>query len=224
MRAAHLDLLIRRIGPPRGVAWGVADMGEEDLFPEEAAAMTRARPARVAEFAGGRLAARRAMARLGLARAPIPMGADRAPVWPDGIVGSISHAQGLCLAVVARAQDFLSLGIDVEGDAPLATDLIPEICLPEELAPLPKSARPALAKRLFSAKEAAYKAHYPLASQVFGFHGLAVNLTEGRAVFTDHPEVATIPPESRIDLPMRQAVGGGLILSLSASPARPLPL
>ncbi|SNS38549.1 4'-phosphopantetheinyl transferase EntD (siderophore biosynthesis) [Antarctobacter heliothermus] len=220
MRAAQLDLLIRRIGGLRGLAWGVADFGEDDLFPEEAAVMTRACPARRAEFAAGRQAARRAMARLGLDPTPIPMGPDRAPVWPDGIVGSISHAQGLCLAVVARARDVLSLGVDVEGDAPLTAELIPEICLPEELALLPDAARPALATRLFSAKEAAYKAHYPLASHVFGFHGLAVDLTEGRARFTDHPEVAAIPPESRMDLPLRQATGGGLILSLCATPAR----
>lgn len=221
MRAAHLDLLIRRIGSPRGLAWGVAEMMDEGLFPEEATAMSRARPTRRAEFAGGRRAARLALAKLGIDPMPIPMGQDRAPVWPGGIVGSISHAQGLCLAVVARTQDFDSLGIDVESDAPLAVDLIPEICLVSELAPLPCAARPAFATRLFSAKEAAYKAHYPQASYIFGFHGLEVDLTQNRVRFTDHPEVAAIPPESRADLPLRQVVGGGLILSLSATPARP---
>lgn len=221
MQAAQLDLLIRRIGPQPGLAWGVAGMGEDDLFPEESAAMARARPARRAEFAAGRQAARRAIAQLGLDPVPIPMGPDRAPVWSKGVIGSISHAQGACLAVVAHARDYLSLGVDVEGDTPLAADLIPEICLPEELALLPNAAHPGLAKRLFSAKEAAYKAHYPRVRHVFGFHGLAINLSKGRARFTDHPDVAAIPPESRTDLPLRQVTGGGLILSLSATPTPP---
>lgn len=180
--------------------------------------MARARPTRRAEFAAGRRAARRAMAGLNLPPAAIPMGPDRAPIWPKGIVGSISHANGLCLAVVAFGRDFQRLGLDVERDAPLPSDLIPEICLPEELAPLPRAARPAWATRLFSAKEAAYKAHYPVAAHVFGFHGLRVDLTEGRARFTEHPDVAALPPDSRGDLPLRQATGGGLILSLSATP------
>ncbi|GGF62877.1 4'-phosphopantetheinyl transferase EntD (siderophore biosynthesis) [Mameliella alba] len=219
MPAAHLEDLVRQIGSLRGVGWGVAVPGEGELYPAEAAAIARARPERRAEFAAGRLAARRAMAQLGLADAAIPMGADRAPVWPKGLVGSISHAEGVCLGVVARDADYRSLGIDVEGDDPLAEDLIPEICLPEELGLLPAGARAARAKRLFSAKEAAYKAHYPLAGQVFGFHGLQVDLGQGCARFTDHPEVASIPPESRWDLPLRQVVGNGLILSLSAVPA-----
>ncbi|WP_300438072.1 4'-phosphopantetheinyl transferase [uncultured Mameliella sp.] len=219
MTAAQLERLVRQIGPLRGLGWGVAVPGEGDLFPAEVAAIARARPARRAEFAAGRLAARRAMAQLDVPTAAIPMGADRAPVWPKGLVGSISHAEGLCLAVVAGAKDYRSLGIDIEGDGPLAEDLIPEICRPEEIALLPKAFRAAEAKRLFSAKEAVYKAHYPLAGQVFGFHGLQVDLAQGRARFTDHPEVASIPPESRADLPIRQVFGGGVILSLCAIPA-----
>ncbi|WP_421905752.1 4'-phosphopantetheinyl transferase family protein [Mameliella sp.] len=219
MSAVELERLVRQIGPLRGVGWGLAVPGEGDLYPEEEVAIARARPERRAEFAAGRLAARRAMAQLDLADAAIPMGPDRAPVWPKGLVGSISHAAGICLGVVARADNFRSLGIDIEGDAPLAEDLIPEICLPEELALVPANLRAARAKRLFSAKEAAYKAHYPLAAQAFGFHGLQVDLAQGLARFTDHPEVASIPPESRADLPLRQVFGAGLILSLSAIPA-----
>jgi phosphopantetheinyl transferase (holo-ACP synthase) len=76
-----------------------------------------------------------------------------------------------------------------------------------------------LAARLFFAKEAASKAHYPLARQVFGFHWLRVDLAQVCARFTDHPEVASILPESRWELPLLQVVGNGLILSLSAVPA-----
>ncbi|CAM9929839.1 unnamed protein product [Chrysoparadoxa australica] len=58
-----------------------------------------------------------------------------------------------------------------------------------------------------------------MAKHVFGFHALAVDLSKGCARFTDHLDAAAIPPESRMDLLIRQAAGGGLILSLSATPA-----
>ena len=211
----RLCSLIHRIAPPRHLAWGVAHAsGEDGQFPEEIAAMARAVPQRRAEFFAGRRAARSAMARIGLPAVPIPMGPDRAPVWPDGILGSITHVNRHCIAVVGWGRDLRAVGIDIETDTPLDDDLIPEICRPEELTGIPKSAWPIHAKRIFSAKEAAYKAHYPLARQIFGFHGLSVDLTKGRARFTDHPEVAEIAAESGLDLPLRQAFGGGLILSL----------
>lgn len=219
MSVQRLRDLIRRIGPPGRLAWGVAVSGEAELFPEESLAVLRAVPRRRAEFAAGRLAARRAMAKLGAPATEIPAGPDRAPVWPQGIVGSISHSDGLCVAVVGFAHDVEALGVDIEADAPLDPALIPEICLSEELETLPEAARPAQARRVFSAKEAAYKAHYPRARRIFGFHALSVDLPGGRARFTDHPEVAAIPPESRNELNLRQVVGGGLILSLSLTRA-----
>lgn len=91
--------------------------------------------------------------------------------------------------------------------------------LPAGQITLPNAARPALDKRLFSANEAACKSHCPMAKNVFGFHALAVDLSKGCARFTDHLDAAAISPESRMDLPTRQAAGGGLILSLSATPA-----
>lgn len=216
-----LHCLIRRIGAPDRIGWGVALAGEGTLCPGEEAAVMRAVPDRRAEFAAGRSAARDALRALGLPPAAIPAGPDRAPVWPAGVVGSISHAAGLCIAAVARHDDCAMLGVDVESDTPLASDLIPEICRAEELTGIACVDRPTTAKRLFSAKEAAYKAHYPRVRQIFGFHALSVDLTRGCARFSDHPDVAAIPPESRGDLPLRQAVVDGLILSLCAAPARP---
>ncbi len=220
MADRRLQDLIRRIGAPEAVCWGLAKPGESDLFEAEARAIARAVPCRKSEFAAGRRAARRAIAALGLPLTAIPMGPARAPVWPEGLVGSISHAGGLCLAVVARTRDVTSIGVDIEADRPMTSDLISEICHPTELAGVQPEARADIAKRIFSAKEAAYKAHYPTFQRVFGFHGLNVDLRAGRAQFTDHPEVASFPPESRAELPLKQVTGGGLILSLCVIPTR----
>ena len=185
-----------RTGPSR--VTGVAELfdakvalGQADptapappLFPEEMRAMAGARRGRRREFAAGRAAARAALAQLGLPPAPIPMAPDRAPVWPQGVVGSISHDGQTCLAVVARATTGLrGLGLDIEPMDPLEPDLWPEICRPPELAYLnrqPPEHRGLWARMLFCAKEAAYKAHYPLTRTLTDFHALEVTLCPAR--------------------------------------------
>ena len=148
------------------------------LYPVEAAAMARAVPARLNTFTAGRVAARAAMAMAGLAPAAIPMGEDRAPVWPDGVTGSISHCDGACIAVAARTRDVPAIGVDVEEDTDLDPDLWDEICTQAErvrLMALPGAERGRAAKRLFCAKEAIYKAIYPRLRRVIGFHDLEVD-------------------------------------------------
>lgn len=139
--------------------------------------MTRARPARVAEFAAGRAAARQAMAVLGVAPRAVAMRPDRAPDWPAGIVGSITHDGGLCLAALARAADLGGIGIDIEPAQDLPLGLIDEITTPQErdwLADMNAASRGRMARMIFAAKEAAYKALYPLSQQVVGFDGIEV--------------------------------------------------
>ena len=89
---ADLAAALARVLPP-GVAVAVEDpaASAEGMFDAEARAVARAVPARRAEFAAGRRAAHRAMERLGVPAAPVAMGSDRAPVWPPGVIGSISH-------------------------------------------------------------------------------------------------------------------------------------
>lgn len=165
-----LDALLPR-GAAGAVEFACEAMG--DLAPGEAAAIASAVPARRAEFAAGRRAARRAMARLGYAPAAILTGADRAPVWPAGLIGSITHCDGHCMAVVAPTGAIRALGIDLEGDGPLPDDLVDTVCTATEcrwLATLPQAERGSAAKRVFGAKEAAYKMQYPLTRRFLEFH------------------------------------------------------
>src|SRR5450631_1635810 len=87
-----------------------AELGEpgrvELLLPEEAAGLGRAVPERQQEFAAGRLCARRALEELGFAGFALLAQADRQPLWPAQIVGSITHTNGLCAAVVGRRSQF----------------------------------------------------------------------------------------------------------------------
>jgi 4'-phosphopantetheinyl transferase EntD len=150
---------------------------DADLWPEERAAMTGAVPARLAEFSAGRRAARRVLTTLGHEPLALPMGLDRAPIWPQGVAGSIAHAAGIAIAV---ARVGAALGVDVEDDAPLGEDLWPVICTPEDLIRLPLDNRGRLVRKVFSAKEAVFKAQEPGQRAMFGFDAVSVTLADDR--------------------------------------------
>lgn len=151
---------------------------------EEAACLSpRALDKRRREFAAGRHAVRQAMALAGLPAAPVLVGEDRAPVWPEGTVGGITHTASCAIAAVGRKGVVQSVGVDVEEDTPLKEKLLGEICLPGEIAWLnTQTDSLRLAKLIFSAKEAAYKAQYPFSRTVFGFSGMETewDLPSGR--------------------------------------------
>jgi 4'-phosphopantetheinyl transferase EntD len=150
----------------------------------EQTAISNAIPARQLEFAAGRAAARLAMSDLGLDPAAIPAGDDRAPIWPDTMVGSISHTGDICAAVVALRHGDLSLGMDIENASDIEADLIPTLCSTAEQARIAGPDHRRLAKLIFSAKEAAYKAQYPISKMLFGFDHLDVTLDIASASFT----------------------------------------
>ncbi len=158
------------LGPAVGI--GITDPADaiDDLWDVENPAMARAIPKRRYEFAAGRRAARTAMAALGLPHAAVPSGPDRAPGWPAGLTGSIAHCDAVCIAAVS--QNHRSIGIDIEPAEDLPADLITIICTDAEQAWLPQTGRGRVAKQIFSAKEAVYKAQYPLTGRIIGFDDL----------------------------------------------------
>jgi 4'-phosphopantetheinyl transferase EntD len=107
------------------------------------------------------------------------MGPDRAPVWPEGLTGSISHTATACVAAIGLRRDWAGIGVDLEDATPLDPLLVAEICTTAEqhwLGTQPASERGLMAKLIFSAKEATYKAQYPLSGQLFGFDVLELTL------------------------------------------------
>lgn len=129
---------------------------------------------RQSEFLAGRLCARHALLQL-TGRPSVPaVGADRAPCWPAGVVGSISHSAGWALALVAAQADWRGLGIDIEQlmSPARATRLQASILTPAELARLaqyPPEQQAWLVSLTFSLKESLFKALYPLVQQRFYF-------------------------------------------------------
>jgi 4'-phosphopantetheinyl transferase EntD len=169
---------------PKGVAlaWERSDTPCGALFPEEQALVARAVEKRRREFAQGRACARRVLGELGFAPAPLLAGEMREPLWPAGVVGSISHDRVLCAAIVARRADFAGVGIDVEPDEPLDESVAARIWSPEEAASALASGVVPLAsaaKLVFSAKEAVYKCQFALTQTFIGFGAVELRLGDG---------------------------------------------
>jgi 4'-phosphopantetheinyl transferase EntD len=191
------------------------------LFPEEHAALTQARPERIREFQAGRHAARRALSELGVSPTPIPRRADRSPLWPPGIAGSITHVRregvAWAAAAVARTELWPAIGVDAEVDAPLEVALWRRVLTPAERARIeaePAEVRGGLAKLVFSAKESVYKCQYALTRTFLEFADVEVDLREGAFVARfGPPAVARTVGETVEGRWIRR---GGLIVTAAA--------
>lgn len=122
------------------------------------------------EFITVRHCARQALSQLGVSASPILKGDKGEPQWPDGVVGSLTHCDGYRGAVVGRMGDVRSVGIDAEPHGVLPDGVLDAVSLPaerRELATMPGELH--WDRILFCAKEATYKAWYPLTQRWLGF-------------------------------------------------------
>lgn len=134
---------------------------------------------RRAEFGDARWCAHHALARFGVPpRFPILRGAGGMPMWPRGLCGAITHTSGMRAAVVARKRDIASVGLDIERATPLSEGVVREISLPSERDRMRRLAEKvtAPAALLFSAKEAVYKAWFPLTHRWLDFDEAEIDL------------------------------------------------
>lgn len=162
-------LLSDMAGPDVSVA--LSDVTDDHgLLEAETYAVAKAIPKRRAEFAAGRRAARDALEHLGEAPVAIPQGDKRAPIWPDGISGSISHDNGIAAAAVAYTTKVARIGLDLTEAADFPEHLRSQILMTER-----ESAQSALDARInFSAKETVFKAFYGDAHHYFGFDAVEI--------------------------------------------------
>ena len=148
-----------------------------EIFPEEAAFLSRASPRRRMAFSTGRVCARKAIRKLGHPEAAVLVAEDRSPVWPAGLCGSISHGGDYVMAVVAKTGLIRSLGIDVEIADRLKPKLWRNVCVPEEIEFLNANNQDLnLATLIFSAKEAFYKCQHIITKEWVGFKDARVEL------------------------------------------------
>ena len=198
------------------------DGGPLDLFPEEAAALSpRAVARRRQQFTLGRAAARAALAALHLPPSPILRGEKGEPMWPPGLVGSITHTEGIAIAVVGSTTHYAGLGVDLEpldpGLSPRAAHLV---CAPSELDWA--AGDTIRLTMLFCAKEAIFKAVYPLTHVALDFRH-----AELRWLPTHEAFAATLTVSAGDEFPAGQTLrvtcrlAEGMALATTYVPASP---
>lgn len=135
---------------------------------------------RQAEFYFGRLVARHALRELGVIGTEVRVGASREPVWPPGVIGSISHAQALAAAAVMPVGECGGVGIDIEhvvgeqASAALKATVISsgELAYLETL--VGELTLSALLTIAFSAKESLFKSAFNEVGRYFDFSAARV--------------------------------------------------
>jgi enterobactin synthetase component D / holo-[acyl-carrier protein] synthase len=202
---------------PAGVrsAYARADQGERGLFPAEEAIVARAVEGRKDEFATIRRCARTALAELGVPPGPILPGVRGAPVWPAGIVGSMTHCVGYRAAAVARSASsgVAGLGIDAEVDGALpggVTRLVASETEREHVAALGERYPGVHWDRvLFSAKESVYKVWSPMTGEWLDFLEASIEIDPGAGTFS----ARVLVPGPIGELTGRYLVEDGLVLT-----------
>jgi enterobactin synthetase component D / holo-[acyl-carrier protein] synthase len=157
---------------PDGVAAAEMYSDPPDLapMPEEEPLIARSVAKRRNEFTTVRYCARLALGELGVPPVPILKGEKGEPCWPDGVVGSLTHCDGYRGAAVGRRDTVRSVGIDAEPHDVLPNGVLDAISLPRErteIGALPSGLH--WDRILFCAKEATYKAWFPVTKRWLGF-------------------------------------------------------
>lgn len=178
--AAYEDALFERLDIP---------------FPAQ---LGRAVDTRKADLLAGRAMAQAAMALLHVPPQPVLSAPSRAPIWPNGLSGSISHARGRCVCLLSQDTTH-SYGVDTEAIASgrSLTAILKETLNIRERAMVTQGRLPAAANATlaFSAKEALFKALYPRVGQFFGF---------------DAAELTHAPNDARLALTLTTDLADGL--------------
>ncbi|MFI5013710.1 MAG: 4'-phosphopantetheinyl transferase [Hyphomicrobiales bacterium] len=155
--------------------------GDEHALMAEEAHSFDASVASVRRASGAvRIVARQLLARLGHAECALPKANSGAPIWPAGVVGSLTHDSRVAVAAVGRRSEVGALGIDVEPAQILPPELLDLVATPQERSRI--SDDPFEGRLLFVAKEAVYKAVYPLDQAFLDHHDVEVSLADRKAV------------------------------------------
>ena len=187
------DFLLSLFPADVAYVWGgTREPVEFRLAPEEAEIIAgKVSARRREEFTLGRACAHQALIELaqtpGVVALPMPTESGRvshtlgrvgrAPDWPKGVVGAITHSHGAAAAAVARGEHYLGVGLDIEPESESLHRVASRICRPEELKALdglPEPMRMAWLAVTFSIKESIFKALNPATGIYLGFQDALV--------------------------------------------------
>jgi 4'-phosphopantetheinyl transferase EntD len=183
-------------------------MWETPALPAEEAHILRAVPKRQREYRAGRHCARQVLAQLGQNGFALCPGKGREPLWPAGIVGSITHSHEACYVAATHHGGVIGIGIDLERRTDTDTDIERLICTPTERAWLEAQQpeplrRQELMRLMFSAKECIHKVYYPLNAYTLDFLDAEIDLSVTTGQFSGR----ILNPAAVEAYPLRQVQG-----------------
>lgn len=191
------------------------------LLGGEVHAVKNAAAVRRREFVAGRTLARRALTRLGIPPTPLGIGSRREPLWPPGVVGSVTHTRTYCAVAVARADRVAAVGIDAEVRRPLPGDVAGMVLTSSEVEMvrgLPLASRAPWDTVVFSAKEALYKAWFVAAGATLLRFSDATMTIDARNGTLAAAVVDPGGPAGMVRLEGRFAIDNGLIFTAFCLP------
>lgn len=192
--------------------------GFDELYSQELELISASAPLRRRTFATGRYCARAALAEAGLPPVPLLRAEDGAVIWPEGVIGSVSHTNEWAVAAVAvrDMSEALSLGVDLERIQTLEPGVLRLVATAAERAELDEAGGESWqGTALFSLKESLYKCLRPLCGRFIEFAEVEISdIVSGRPRVRFQSEDL----RSRFDtsaLHLRMAVTPGHVFTLA---------
>lgn len=162
------------------VSTGEVRAGDEyELLPQERELFQLGISAVRQRSGAARRMARELLLQMGYPCRPILKDSGGVPVWPRGVIGSLSHADHFAGAAIASICDFASIGVDVELVGDLPHEIVDVVATEHEKMAIGNDL--AAYRSLFSIKEAIYKAAYAADRKFRDFHDVEVNMAGGAA-------------------------------------------
>jgi 4'-phosphopantetheinyl transferase EntD len=163
--------------------------GDEAAFADPGEVATAANLPRRRASGAARIVARRLLGELGSdAAAPLRRSPSGAPLWPEGIAGSLAHDDEWAVAAAARRarlaeHSVKGLGVDIEPAVTLPADLVAHVLSDEENRRTRGDG--VIGRLIFACKEAVYKAIHPLDGSPLEYDDIEIRLGDSTAKLRD---------------------------------------
>lgn len=188
---------LEQLKPIKSVIKCVRVGPEYSLVDAEERFVKNALDKRRSEFAAGRYCARTALETAGTTNQAILKAQSGCPIWPDGFVGSISHTDRFATALIAPTVHYAGLGIDIEHNSALKSELHSFVLTPLEknkLLTQPTVKNTPRCKLSFVIKETIYKAVFPFVRCFFDFQQAVLTInTDGDWAGRLSPSIKNLP-------------------------------
>ncbi|TXI37128.1 MAG: 4'-phosphopantetheinyl transferase superfamily protein [Nitrosomonas sp.] len=180
------------------------------LYAEEKALMMKQGFSQLTDFCKGRYCAHQALEKIGYLAFPILRDEYGAPIWPEGITGSISHSGDAAAAVVARKTNIQGIGLDLQKREIFPSAVLSVLFHDEEVASflsIPSDLADLYAYAIFSAKESAIKCFYAARQYLAHLNEIVIAMDWSSGTFSAFIPATQNPKSFTSDLELMGRVG-----------------